>query len=120
MTDTFFYLMTLSSVNDMILKLRVRQQSMKARLYTHFQWVLYTSCVLCISWTVYVYIYIYNTDQPDSHWQQRWAVDAVYEGIYLALFVAMAFLWAPSKNSQRYAYSIELASRPRADNGTLL
>ena len=30
--------------------------------------------------------------------------------LYLAILAAIAFLWMPSANSQRYAYSMELAT----------
>ncbi len=36
-------------------------------------------------------------------------MDALWELTYYAVFVAMAVLWAPTKNSQRYSYSIELS-----------
>jgi len=36
-------------------------------------------------------------------------VDALWELIYFCIFVAIAILWAPSKNAQRYAHSMELA-----------
>jgi hypothetical protein len=33
----------------------------------------------------------------------------LWELIYFVILVAIAVLWAPSKNSQRYAYSVELS-----------
>ena len=36
-------------------------------------------------------------------------MDALWELIYFCIFVAIAILWAPSKNAQRYAHSMELA-----------
>lgn len=36
-------------------------------------------------------------------------MDALWELIYLCIFVAIAILWAPSRNAQRYAHSMELS-----------
>ena len=41
--------------------------------------------------------------------RERWTVDALWELIYYIVFVAIAVLWAPSKNAQRYAHSMELS-----------
>lgn len=46
----------------------------------------------------------------DKNWSERWTIDALWEVTYLVIFVAIAYLWAPSRNSQRYAYSVELAT----------
>jgi hypothetical protein len=41
--------------------------------------------------------------------RERWTVDALWELIYYIIFVAIAVLWAPSRNAQRYAHSMELS-----------
>ena len=114
--DSLFYIWTLASVNELIITLRARKQHTKANLYSKFQKVLYISCFLCVSWAIYTSAFILN-DTSDKHWDERWAVDAVYEFIYVIIFITMAYLWAPSKNSQRYAFSIELSSMK--DDGTI-
>ena len=45
----------------------------------------------------------------EGNWKEKWTIDAFWELTYFAVFVAICVLWAPSKNSQRYAYSIELS-----------
>lgn len=108
--DSMFYIWTFAAVNELIITLTARKQTLKALLYTRFQMVLYVSCILSIVWLLYSTFFILN-DSKDHNWEKRWAVDAMYEIIYLIIFLVMAVLWAPSKNSQRYAYSIELSSK---------
>jgi len=113
--DAVFYIWTFSSINELVTNLEARKQQMKANLYYHFQRVLYGSFVLCVLWGLYSSVYILNDDR-DNNWQERWAVDAMYEVIYFVIFLAMAVLWAPAKNSQRYAYSIELSGVGKDDD----
>lgn len=107
--DAVFYIWTFSAINELIVNLEVRKQQTKVALYYRFRGVLVAAFVLCVLWGLYSSIYILNDDR-DNNWQERWAVDAMYEVIYFVIFMAMAVLWAPAKNNQRYAYSIELSS----------
>ena len=113
--DSMFYIWTFAAVNELIITLTARKQKLKALLYTRFQMVLYVSCILSVVWLLYSTFFILN-DSMDHNWEERWAVDAMYEIIYLIIFLVMAVLWAPSKNSQRYAYSIELSKRNDSDS----
>jgi hypothetical protein len=45
----------------------------------------------------------------DNNWKDHWTVDALWEMTYFMIFVAIAIMWAPSKNSMRYAYHVELS-----------
>ena len=49
-------------------------------------------------------------DHVDKNWSERWTIDALWEVTYLVIFIAIAYLWAPSRNSQRYSYSVELTT----------
>jgi hypothetical protein len=60
------------------------------------------------AWAIYGSALFLN-ESLNSNWRLKWTVDALWELIYFLIFVSIAVLWAPSKNSQRYAYSIELS-----------
>ena len=104
-------------MHELIITLTARKQHIKAKLYTNFQRILYILCFFSVAWALYSSAVILN-DSRDRNWQLRWTVDAVYEFIYIVVFVCLGVLWAPSKNSQRYAYSIELSQMK--DEGKLI
>ena len=63
--------------------------------------------MLSFCWNLYASL-LWASDPAEKHWQLAWTADALWECTYIAIFCIVAYLWAPSKNSRRYAYSIEL------------
>jgi hypothetical protein len=55
---------------------------------------------------IYICIFIYTYISRKDHW----TVDALWEMTYFMIFVAIAVMWAPNVNMQKYAYSIELSN----------
>mmetsp|Transcript_5560 Transcript_5560/g.5744 ORF Transcript_5560/g.5744 Transcript_5560/m.5744 type:complete len:522 (-) Transcript_5560:124-1689(-) len=108
MVDTIFYVWILTSLNNLIISLRSRQQMVKLALYTKFRIILFLSLLFSCSWAMYSMI-VYYGDKFEKNWKQRWTTDALYEISYFIILVAIAVLWAPSRNSQRYAYHVELS-----------
>lgn len=107
--DSIFYIWTFSSINELIMIVETKKQVLKAVLYRRFRNVLGLSLGLCIAWGAYSTLFVLD-DVREVNWELRWAVDAMYEVIYLFIFIAVAFLFAPSKNSLRYSYS-ELSTK---------
>jgi len=110
--DTVFYIWIIQSINALLSSLAARQQGMKYLLYRNFRASLFLALFCAIVWGLYSALVIFDDSGPngsDASWQFRWTVDALWESIYLVIFVAIAHLWAPTANSQRYAYSVELA-----------
>jgi hypothetical protein len=108
--DTIFYVWILSSINNLLSSLASRRQATKYLLYRNFRAVLFVSLFFALVWAVYGSIIALDDGHGvDNNWADRWTVDALYELTYFAVFVAVAYMWAPSKNSQRYAYSVELS-----------
>ncbi len=108
--DTTFYIWIFTSVNNLLLSLASRQQGVKYMLYRNFRAVLFTLLGLTCAWALYgTLLFMNDSGGANSNWRERWSVDALWELIYFAILVAIAVMWAPSKNSQRYAYSIELS-----------
>lgn len=109
--DTAFYVWIFTSINNLMVSLASRKQGTKYVLYRNFRNVLFVMLACTILWAVYgSVIFINDGNGASPFWRQKWTVDALWELIYFVIFVAIAVLWAPSKNSQRYAYSIELTT----------
>ena len=109
--DTVFYVWIIQSINALLASLAARQQGIKYLLYRNFRAVLFLSLFCACVWGLYSGLVIFDESGPngsDRQWQSRWTVDALWEFVYFLIFVAVAHLWAPTANSQRYAYSVEL------------
>lgn len=107
--DTTFYVWIFSSIQNLLASLASRKQGMKYLLYRNFRAVLFVSLFFTCIWVLYGSTFVYDTNfGTNANWKYRWTVDALWELTYFAIFLALAFLWAPSRNSQRYAYAVEL------------
>jgi hypothetical protein len=107
--DTTFYVWIFTSINNLMTSLAARKQSVKYLLYRNFRAVLFAMLIFTCGWALYSSVfYLNDSGGGTSNWQDKWTIDALWELIYFVVFVAIAVLWAPSKNSQRYAYSVEL------------
>lgn len=108
--DTTFYIWIISSINNLLVTLASRRQAVKYLLYRNFRSVLYVSIFFTVVWALYGSIIMMNDGTgEEGNWKDKWTIDALWELTYLAIFIAIGILWAPSKNSQRYAMNIELA-----------
>ena len=108
--DTCFYVWIISSINNLLTSLAARKQATKYLLYRNFRAVLFVSLFFALVWALYgSVVAISDGHGVDSTWADRWTVDALYELTYFAVFCCIAYMWAPSKNAQRYAYSVELS-----------
>ena len=108
--DTVFYVWIIQSINSLLASLAARQQGMKYLLYRNFRAVLLMALFFAIVWGLYSSVVMYDDGSPnDSSWQSRWTVDALWELTYFVVLAAIAQMWAPSSNSQRYAYHDQLS-----------
>lgn len=109
--DTCFYVWIIQSINALLSTLAARQQGMKYILYRNFRGILFLSLFFALVWGMYSGLVIFNEDGAngsDRKWASRWTVDALWELLYFIIMAAIAQMWAPNSNSQRYAYSVEL------------
>ncbi|XP_031249551.1 transmembrane protein 87B isoform X2 [Pistacia vera] len=53
-------------------------------------------------------VYFKATDPFNERWQSAWIITAFWDVIAFVLLCVICYLWAPSQNSQRYAYSEEV------------
>lgn len=107
--DTAFYIWIFTSINSLLTSLAARKQAVKYLLYRNFRAVLFVSLFFTCVWALYSSVMLLNNGNgEESNWLDRWTVDALWELTYFFVFVSIAVMWAPSKNSQRYSSSIEL------------
>ena len=116
LVDVGFYMWILQALIQTIQYLEQRKQNIKLQLFRRFRCVLVVSVVFSVSWAVYTMAASVKGYFED-HWKSQWNVNAVWEVLYLAILAAIVFLWMPSANSQRYAYSMELATFDPDDKG---
>ena len=102
--DTTFYMWIIKSLNSLIAALETRRQVEKLTLYQNFRLVLYLSLSFSVIWAIYSTVLL-SGGSYESNWESRWTMDALWESLYFVVFVSICFLWAPSKNDQRYSYS---------------
>lgn len=105
--DTVFYMWILSSLNNLIITLRSRKQTIKYDLYSQFRVILMACVTLSVLWAVYGGFLIAG-DTSGKSWMFRWTLEAFSELIYFVIFVSVSILWAPYKNNQRYVSYVEL------------
>ena len=102
--DTTFYMWIIRSLNSLIVALETRRQTEKCALYQNFRLVLYLSLAFSVIWAVYSSLLL-SGGSYEASWESRWTMDALWESLYFIIFLTICFLWAPSRNDQRYAYS---------------
>eukprot|EP01038_Epipyxis_sp_PR26KG_P008195 gene8195-11085_t len=108
--DTTFYVWIFTSINNLLLSLASRRQGVKYLLYRNFRAILVVLLFFTFVWALYgSVLFLNDSSGANGNWRAKWTVDALWELIYFVILLSIAVLWAPSKNSQRYAYSAELS-----------
>lgn len=102
--DTTFYMWIIRSLNTLIAALETRRQIEKCALYKNFRMVLFVSLSFSVLWALYSSVVVSGSSY-EGRWQSRWSMDALWEALYLIIFASICFIWAPSSNNKRYAYS---------------
>uniref|UniRef100_A0AAY5L020 Zgc:162698 n=1 Tax=Esox lucius TaxID=8010 RepID=A0AAY5L020_ESOLU len=84
--------------------LRLRRNVVKLSLYRHFINTLIfavIASVIFIIWTTKTFKF----SKCQSDWRELWIDDAFWRFLFSILLLVIMFLWRPSANNQRYAYS---------------
>lgn len=115
--DTIFYMWTISSLNNLIITLEARKQNVKLQLYKNFRFALVAALSFAVLWAVYSSI-LMGTQTTETSWELKWTIDAISELLYFLIFVAIAVLWAPSRNNQRYVSYVELSASHDEDSSS--
>lgn len=109
--DSGFSVWTFSELSATVTQLQSRNQRTKLQVYRRFTRIVATLIVLSVLWSGYeLYVISSNgesTGTPDR-WKSTWQLEAAWPFLYFVVLVSTMWLWAPSKNAVRYAYSEEI------------
>ncbi|XP_062407730.1 transmembrane protein 87A-like [Sardina pilchardus] len=84
--------------------LRLRRNKVKLSLYQHFTNTLIfavIASVIFIVWTTNTFKF----SKCQSDWRELWIDDAFWRFLFSTILLVIMFLWRPSANNQRYAFS---------------
>ncbi|XP_057207152.1 transmembrane protein 87A-like [Triplophysa rosa] len=84
--------------------LRLRRNVVKLSLYRHFTNTLIfavIASVIFIVWTTKTF----KMAKCQSDWRELWIDDAFWRFLFSSILLVIMFLWRPSANNQRYAFS---------------
>mmetsp|Transcript_21733 Transcript_21733/g.41635 ORF Transcript_21733/g.41635 Transcript_21733/m.41635 type:complete len:327 (+) Transcript_21733:6-986(+) len=98
----FYWVFT--ALSSLISTLKDRRQMEKLQLFQRLWAILIFS--LSIATITLLYQILDVSRSIADRWKHQWLfTDGVSHGLYLLVLASMMYLWAPHKNSQRYAYS---------------
>nr|XP_020461263.1 transmembrane protein 87A-like isoform X2 [Monopterus albus] len=84
--------------------LKLRRNVVKLSLYRHFTNTLIfavIASVIFIIWTSRTF----RMADCQSDWRELWLVDAFWRFLFSTILLVIMFLWRPSANNQRYAFT---------------
>ncbi|XP_062872476.1 transmembrane protein 87A-like isoform X2 [Trichomycterus rosablanca] len=84
--------------------LRLRRNVVKLSLYRHFTNTLLFAVIasgIFIGWTTKTF----KLSKCQSDWRELWIDDAFWRFLFSTILLVIMFLWRPSANNQRYAFS---------------
>nr|BAD95348.1 hypothetical protein [Arabidopsis thaliana] len=102
--DAFLILWIFTSLSKTLEQLQMKRTSVKLEIYRKFSNALAVMVVASVAWIVYE-VYFKATDPFNERWQTAWTITAFWDVIVFLLLCIICYLWTPSQNSQRYAYS---------------
>uniref|UniRef100_A0A2P2ISJ4 GOST seven transmembrane domain-containing protein n=1 Tax=Rhizophora mucronata TaxID=61149 RepID=A0A2P2ISJ4_RHIMU len=105
--DAFLILWIFASLSRTLEQLQVKRSSVKLDIYRKFSNALAATVIVSVAWIAYE-VYFKATDPFSERWQSAWIITAFWDILAFALLCVICYLWAPSQNSRRYAYSEEV------------
>ncbi|XP_078254924.1 transmembrane protein 87B [Rhinoraja longicauda] len=102
--DSFFVWFIFVSLAQTIKMLKLRKNTVKLSLYRHFTNTLIFAIIASIgfmAWTTKKF----RLTTCQSDWMELWVDDAFWRLLFSAILLVIMFLWRPSSNNQRYAFT---------------
>ncbi|OCT79778.1 transmembrane protein 87A [Xenopus laevis] len=84
--------------------LKLRKQTVKYSLYRHFTNTLIfaiLASIIFMMWTTKKF----RLADCQADWMELWVDDAFWRFLFLTILLVIMFLWRPSANNQRYAFT---------------
>ncbi|KAK0588923.1 hypothetical protein LWI29_007141 [Acer saccharum] len=104
--DAFLILWIFTALSKTLEQLQAKRSSVKLDIYRKFSNALAVTVIASVAWIAYE-VYFKATDPFNERWQSAWVITTFWDVLAFALLCVICYLWAPSQNSQRYAYSEE-------------
>ncbi|KAH9301305.1 hypothetical protein KI387_012888, partial [Taxus chinensis] len=104
--DALFIIWIFTSLSKTLEKLHVRKSFAKLDLYRKFT----NSLALAVLFSVALIgreLYSKITDPFNENWYSSWIIIALWNSLAFVLLCIICFMWAPSHNGTRYAFSDE-------------
>ena len=76
----------------------------KLQLFKSFRVVLGITVLVAFVWSL-AYVFIVVSGRVSTEWKTRWVYDAIFDILYLAVLIAILFLFRPLSNSSSFAFS---------------
>ncbi|XP_072346397.1 transmembrane protein 87A isoform X2 [Scyliorhinus torazame] len=92
------------SLSQTMKQLKLRRALMKLSLYRHFTNTLIFAVFASVIFIIWVTM-TFRLPACQSDWRELWIEDAFWRFLFSVLLLVIMFLWRPSANNQRYAYS---------------
>ena len=102
--DAILILWVFSALSKTLNKLASRKQAAKLSMYRQFTNVLAFGTLVAVGFIGFE-MYFKVTDVYNERWEEDWMTGAFWYVSNLVLTFAICYLWAPSQNVMRYAYS---------------
>ncbi|KAL6179052.1 hypothetical protein ACLB2K_050568 [Fragaria x ananassa] len=117
--DAFLILWIFTSLSKTLEQLQTKRSSVKLYMYRKFSNALAVTVIASVAWIAYE-VYFKATDPFNEKWHSAWIITAFWDILAFALLCVICYLWAPSQNSQRYAYSEKLGEESDDDESQSL
>ncbi|TMS36721.1 hypothetical protein L596_003817 [Steinernema carpocapsae] len=98
----FYWIFT--SLTNTMRTLRMRRNVVKLNLYRHFTNVLAFAMIASLIFMVWS-LYAHTFQRCSADWREMWVDTALWHVLFCTLLVVIMFLWRPSTNNVRYAFT---------------
>ncbi|KAK0397125.1 hypothetical protein QR680_001995 [Steinernema hermaphroditum] len=98
----FYWIFT--SLTNTMRTLRMRRNVIKLNLYRHFTNVLGFAMIASLVFMVWS-LYAHTFQRCSADWKEMWVDAAFWHVLFCTILVVIMFLWRPSTNNVRYAFT---------------
>ncbi|XP_048452741.1 transmembrane protein 87B [Rhincodon typus] len=102
--DSCFVWFIFVSLAQTIKTLKLRKNTVKLSLYRHFTNTLILAIIASVGFMVWT-TKKFRLAACQSDWMELWVDDAFWRFLFSVILLVIMFLWRPSANNQRYAFT---------------
>ncbi|XP_072103098.1 transmembrane protein 87B isoform X2 [Mobula birostris] len=102
--DSCFVWFIFVSLAQTIKTLKLRKNTVKLSLYRHFTNTLILAIIASVGFMIWT-TKKFRLTPCQSDWMELWVDDAFWRLLFSAILLVIMFLWRPSANNQRYAFT---------------